>query len=65
MVKGLDRNVLGQYFSNELGQFVQGTRTGKVTNTVIFIPKIQVLKDKKVTCGKIVGKLKPDIEERK
>ena len=36
----------------------------KGKNTVIFIPKTQVPKDKKVTYGKIVFEVKPEKEER-
>ena len=64
MFKGLDRKICERFFVDELGQLAQGIRTVKGTNTVIFIPKTQVPKDKNVTCGKIVCKLKPEIEER-
>ena len=37
---------------------------GKRENTVIFIPKFQVLKDKKVTFRKIVCEVKPEKEEK-
>ena len=51
-------------FANELGQLAQGIRTVKGKNTVIFIPKTQVPKDKKVTYGKRLCKVKPEKEEK-
>ena len=43
-----------------MGQLDQGIRGFKGTNTVLFIPKYQVPKDKKVTYGKIVCEVKPE-----
>ena len=51
-------------FSNELGQLAQGNREVNGENTVMFIPKSKVPKDKKVTYGKIVCKMKPEKEEK-
>ena len=53
LVKGPDK----KSFVNELGKLSQGIRTVKGTNTVIFVSKTQVPKDKKVTYGKIVCEL--------
>ena len=39
-------------FANELGQLSQGIRDVKGKNTVMFIPKSKVPKEKKVTYGK-------------
>ena len=39
-------------------------REFKGTNTVMFIPKSKVPKDKKVTYGKIVCEVKPEKEEK-
>ena len=47
-----------------MGQLAQGIRMVKGENTVIFITKTQVPKDKKVTYGKIVCKVKPEKEEK-
>ena len=60
MVKGIDRKNWGRSFVNELGQLSQGIRTVKETNKVIFIPKIQVPKDKKLTYGNKFCILKPE-----
>ena len=46
-------------FGNKLGQFVHGIREVKGTNTVMFIPKSKVPKEKKVTYGKIDCEMKP------
>ena len=46
MVKGPYRKMWEQSFANELEQLAQGIITEKVTNTIIFIPKIQVHKEK-------------------
>ena len=51
-------------FANKLGQLAQGIRDVKGTNTVMFIPKSKVPKDKKVTYDKIVCKMKPEKEEK-
>ena len=55
----VERENWERYFANELGKLAQGIRIAKGTNTVIFITKTQVPKDKKITYGKIVRKLKP------
>ena len=47
LVKCPYRKIWERSFSNELGQLSQGIRMVKGTNTVIFIPKTQVPKDKK------------------
>ena len=49
-------------FANELGKLDQGIRNVKVTNIVIFVPKTQFPKDKKVTYINMVCKLKPEKE---
>ena len=64
LIKGLDRKIWEISFANELGQLSQGIITVKGTNTVIFIPKTQVPKDKKTTYGNIVCKVKPEKEEK-
>ena len=47
MVKVPDRKTWEISFVDELGKLSQGIRTVKGANTVIFIPKTQVPKDKK------------------
>ena len=47
-----------------MGQLVLGIRGVKGINTVMFILKSQVPKDKKVTYGKIICKVKPEKEEK-
>ena len=47
-----------------MGQLAQGIREVKGKNTVMFIPKSKVPKDKKVTYGKIVCEMKPEKEEK-
>ena len=47
LIKGQERKIWERSFSNELGQLAQGIRGVKGTNTVMFIPKFQVPKDKK------------------
>ena len=54
LIKGPERKIWERSFANELGQLSQGIREVKGTNTVMFIPKSKVPKDKKVTYGKIV-----------
>ena len=49
-------------FGNKLGQFAHGIREVKGTNTVMFIPKSKVPKEKKVTYGKIDCEMKPEKE---
>ena len=60
LVKGPDRKIWEISFANELVQLDQGIRMVKGTNTVIFIPKAQVPRDKKVTFGRIVRKVKSE-----
>ena len=64
MIKGPERKIWERSFENEFGQLYQGTREVKGTNTVMFIPKSKVPKDKKVTYGEIVCKMKPEKEEK-
>ena len=64
LIKGLEKKILERYFENELGQLAQGIREVKGTNTVMFIQKVKVPKDKKVTYGIIVCKMKPEKEEK-
>ena len=47
-----------------MGQLDQGIRGVKGTNTVIFIIKYRVPKEKTLTCGKIVCDVKPEKEEK-
>ena len=47
-----------------MGQLAQGVSGIKGKNTVVFIPKYYVPKDKKVTYGKIVLEVKPEKEEK-
>ena len=47
-----------------MGQLAQGIREVKGTNTVMFIPKYKVPKDKKVAYCKIVYEIKPEKEEK-
>ena len=64
LIKGPERKIWERSFTNELGQLDQGIREVKGTNTVMLIPKYKVPKDKKVTYGKIVCKMKPKKEEK-
>ena len=64
LIKCLESKFWGRSFANELGQLSQGIRGAKVTNIVLFILKDQVPKDKKVTYGKIVFKVKPEKKEK-
>ena len=64
LVKFPDRKIWERSFANELGKLAKGIRMVKGTNTVLFIPKAQVLKDKKETYGKIVCKVKPKKEDK-
>ena len=59
MIKVPERNIWEMSFANNLGQLVQGIREVKGKNTVMFIPKSKVPKDKKVTYGKIFCEMKP------
>ena len=47
-----------------MGQLVQGIREVKGKNTVMFIPKPKIPKDKKITYDKIVCEMKPEKEEK-
>ena len=47
-----------------MGQIAQGIREFKGTNTVMFIPKSKIPKEKKVNYGKIVCEMKPEKEEK-
>ena len=53
LIKVPEREIWERSFANELGQLDQGIRWVNGTNTVMFIPKSQVPKDKNVTYGKI------------
>ena len=64
LIKGPERKIWEILFENNMGQLAQGIRGVKGTNTVMFIPKYQVPKDKKVTHGKIVCEVKPEKEEK-
>ena len=64
LIKGPVRKIWERSFENELGQLSQGIREVKGENTVVFIPKSKVPKDKKVTYGKTVCKMKPEKEEK-
>ena len=64
LIKGPERKIWERYFANELGQSAQDIREVKGTNTVMFIPKYKCPKDKKVTYGKIVCKMKLEEEEK-
>ena len=46
MVEVPEKTFWERSFANELGKLAQGIRTLKVMNTVIFISKTQVPKDK-------------------
>ena len=56
LVKVPDRKILEISFANELGKLSQGIRTVKGTNTVIFVPKTLVPKDKKSNMEKLCAK---------
>ena len=60
---GPERKIWERSFAKELVQLSQVIRGVKGTNTVIFIPKSKLSKDKKVTYGKIVCEIKPEKEE--
>ena len=47
-----------------MGQLDQGIREVKGTDTVMFIPKSKVPKDKNLTYGKVVCEMKPEKEEK-
>ena len=64
LIKGPKGGVLERIFANELVQLSQGIRDVKGKNTVMFIPKSKVPKEKKVTYGKIVCEMKPEKEEK-
>ena len=62
LIKGPERKIWERSFANELGQLAQGIREFKGTNTVMFVPKSKVPKDKKVAYGKIVCEMNPEKE---
>ena len=64
LIKGPERKIWERSFANELGQLAQGIREVKGTNTVMFILKSKVPKDKKATYGEIVCEIKPETEEK-
>ena len=64
LIKGPERKIWERSFAKELGQLAQGIREVKGKNMVMFVPKSKVPKNKKVTYGKIVCKLKPEKEEK-
>ena len=64
LIKGPERIIWERSFANDLGHLAQGNREVKGTNTVMFIPRSKVPKDKKVTYGKIVCEMKPEKEEK-
>ena len=59
LIKVPERKFWEISFANELVQLAQGIRGIKGKNTVIFILKAQVPKDKKVTYGKKICEVKP------
>ena len=59
LIKGLERRVWERSIANKLVQLAQGIREVKGENTVMFIPKSKVPKDKNLTYGKIVCEMKP------
>ena len=64
LIKGPERENWEKSFANELVQLSQGIREVKGTNTVMFILKSKVPKDKNVTYGKIVCEMKPEKEKK-
>ena len=64
MIKVPERKFWERSFANELVQLSKGIREFKGTNTVMFILKSKVPKDKKVTYGKIVCEIKPEKEDK-
>ena len=64
LIKGPERKIWERSFAKELGQLDQEIREFKGTNTVMFILKSKVPKDKKVSYGKIVCEIKPEKEEK-
>ena len=63
MMKGPERKIWEISFAKKLGKLAQGIREVKGTNTIMFIPKSKVPKDKNVTYGKIVCDAKAEKEE--
>ena len=63
LIKGPERKFWERSFANELRQLAQGNIEVKGKNTVMFIPKSKVTKDKKVTYCKIVCEMKPEKED--
>ena len=64
LIKGPESKTWERSFANELGHLAQGIREFKGTNTILFIPKSKVPKEKNVTYGKIVCEMKPEKEEK-
>ena len=64
LIKGPERRIWERSFANKLGQLPQGIIEVKGKNTVMFIPKSIVPKDKKITYGKLVCEMKPEKEEK-
>ena len=58
LIKGPERKIWERSFTIKLGQIAQVIREVKGTNTIVFIPKSNVPKDKNVTYGKIVCEMK-------
>ena len=59
LIKGPERRTWERSVANKLVQLAQGIIEVKGANTVMFIPKSKVPKDKKLTYGKIVCETKP------
>ena len=55
---------MGEIICKKIGKVSSGYRGVKGTDTVIFILKAQIPRDKKVTYGKIVCKVKPEKEKK-
>ena len=62
LIKGPERKIWEISFANELGQLSQGIREVRGKNTIMFILKYKVNKDKKY--GKSVCEMKPEKEEK-
>ena len=60
LIKGPESKIWERSFAKTLGQLSQDIRGVKETNTVMFVPKSQVPKDKKLTYGKMVCEVKPE-----
>ena len=64
LIKVPERKIQRRSFENKLGQLDQGIREFNGKNTVVFIPKSMVSKEKKVTYGEIVCEMKPEKQEK-